>query len=301
MALEKTVTRSIGTEGVGIHSGRHVRLVLRPAPPGSGVVFVRTDLGCRVPARAENLRSHLLATTLGADGVEVGTVEHLLAALHGRGVTNVEVEIDGAEVPILDGSALPFVEMIEEAGVEEQGVTLPEIVVTSTVRVADGERWIEVHPAAALQIDYRVRFEAAAIGWQHYQAVLDPTRFADAIAPARTFGMLSEAPELRRRGLGLGASLDNCVVVDGHRVLSGPLRFQDEFVRHKVLDLIGDLALLEYPLVGRIVAHRAGHGLHLALVRELLARPESWVLAEPGRAAAFTVRPYHAELEASAG
>ena len=301
MALEKTVAGVVATEGIGIHSGRHVRLELRPACPGSGVVFVRTDLGCRIPARAENLRSHLLATTLGADGAEVGTVEHLLAALYGRGVTNVEIGIDGAEVPILDGSARPFVDLLETVGVEEQGVTLPEIVVTDAIRVAEGERWIEVRPAPEFHVDYRVRFEAAAIGWQHYQAVLDPDRFTEAVAPARTFGMLAEAPDLRRRGLGLGASLDNCVVVDGHRVLSGPLRFQDEFVRHKVLDLVGDLALLEYPVRGSIVAHRAGHGLHLALVRELLARPESWVLAEPGRAAAFTVRPYRVELEASAG
>jgi len=298
MAWQKTIRRSVGTEGIGIHRGEHVTLTLRPAPAGTGIIFVRKDLGVSIPARAENTRDLSYATTLAVRGAEVGTVEHLMAALAGMGITNVYVDIDGAEVPILDGSALPFVQMVRRAGVEEQHVSLPEVRLTDVVRVGNADRWVELHPAKGFSIDYSVRYESSAVGAQHFAAPITPTRFASAISPARTFGFLNEVAALRSRGLARGGTLDNCVVVDGERILSGSLRFRDEFVRHKVLDLLGDLALLEYPLRARVVARKAGHALHVELVQELLAHPEVWEFVEPDRVAPFTVHPYAGELEA---
>ncbi len=300
MAWQKTVRRAVSVDGVGIHGGERVTLRLRPAPPGTGVTFVRSDLGIEIPARAENARDLAYATTLRLRGAEARTVEHLMAALAGTGVTNAFVDMSAAEVPILDGSALPFVGLIEQAGVVEQGATVPELRVRRVVRVGDDERWIELRPAPALTVDYRVRYESAAVGQQRFVGEITPERFASSIAPARTFGFLEEVDALRRRGLGLGGSFDNCVVVDRARVLSGELRFRDEFVRHKVLDLIGDLALLEFPLRGLVVAHRAGHALHVAAVNQLLATPEAWELVEPDRVAPFTVRPYGGGVEPEA-
>jgi len=300
MAWQRTVRRSVSVNGVGIHGGEQVTLRLRPAPPGTGVVFVRTDLGISIPARAENARDLAYATTLRLRGAEARTVEHLMAAVAGTGITNLYVDLSAAEVPILDGSALPFVELLHGAGVVDQGASQPEMQVRRVIRVGDDERWIELRPAAELAVDYRVRYDSPAVGRQRFVGTITPRRFASAIAPARTFGFLEEVASLRSRGLGLGGSLDNCIVVDRDRILSGELRFPDEFVRHKVLDLIGDLALLEYPVRARVVAHRAGHALHVAAVNELLASPEAWELVEPDRLAPFTVRPYGAEDEAEA-
>jgi UDP-3-O-[3-hydroxymyristoyl] N-acetylglucosamine deacetylase len=297
MAWQRTIRRTVRTEGIGIHRGEHTTLELRPAPAGTGIVFVRKDLGVSIPARAENTRDLAYATTLAVRGAEVGTVEHLMAALAGMGITNVFIELDGAEVPILDGSALPFVQMVQRAGVEEQRASLPEVRITEAVRVGDGERWVELHPAGELLVDYAVRYDSPAVGEQRFRAPITPERFAAAVAPARTFGFLNEVAALRSRGLARGGTLDNCVVVDGDRVLSGTLRFRDEFVRHKVLDLLGDLALLEYPLRARVVARKAGHALHVKVVQELLAHPEAWELVEPDRVAPFTVHPYAGEQQ----
>lgn len=300
MAWQKTIGRAVGASGVGIHGGEQVALRLRPAPPGTGVVFVRTDLGISIPARAENARDLAYATTLRLRGAEARTVEHLMAAVAGTGVTNVFVDLSAAEVPILDGSALPFVDLLTRAGVVDQGASLPEIHVRRVVRAGNDERWIELRPAPEFAVDYRVRYDSPAVGRQRFVGSITPQRFAATIAPARTFGFLEEVAGLRRRGLGLGGSLDNCIVVDRERIVSGELRFRDEFVRHKVLDLIGDLALLEYPVRALVVANRAGHALHVAAVHELLATPEAWELVEPDRVAPFTVRPYAGSSEAEA-
>jgi UDP-3-O-[3-hydroxymyristoyl] N-acetylglucosamine deacetylase len=231
---------------------------------------------------------------------EARTVEHLMAAVAGVGVTNLFVDLSAAEVPILDGSALPFVELVRRAGIVDQGVSLPEMLVRRAIRVGDKERWIELRAAPELFVDYLVSYDSPAVGKQRFVGAITPQRFVSAIAPARTFGFLEDVESLHRRGLGLGGSLDNCIVVDRERILSGGLRFRDEFVRHKVQDLIGDLALLEYPLRAKIVAHRAGHSLHVAAVNELLASPEAWELAEPDRLAPFTVRPYVGDFESAA-
>ncbi|MGC8915750.1 MAG: UDP-3-O-acyl-N-acetylglucosamine deacetylase [Thermoanaerobaculum sp.] len=303
MAWQRTLARAVETEGVGIHTGEHVKIRLRPAPAGTGVVFVRTDLGVAVPARAENARDFAFATTIGVRGAEVGTIEHLMSALYAFGVTNVFVDVSGPEVPVLDGSALPFVQMIRRAGILDQNASFPEVRVLSPVRVTDGDRFVELHPAPTFTVEYRVWYKAPVVGHQRMGFTVSPERYASAIAPARTFGFLSEVAGLRARGLGRGGNLENCVIVDDHRVLSGRLRFRDEFVRHKILDLIGDLALLEYPLRARVVAHKAGHALHVAAVRELLSQPEAWELFEPERVTPLSVRPFALEpvVQAAAG
>jgi len=300
MAWQCTIRRAASTSGVGIHQGEQAKLTLRPAPPCTGIVFVRTDLGEAIPARTENARDLAMATSLTRRGAQAGTVEHVLAALAGLGVTNAFVDLDGPEVPILDGSALPFVQMIERAGIEDQRISLAEIRLKEAIRVGDAGRSIELRPAHRLTVDYRISFASPAVGEQRFVGPLTPELFAEAVAPARTFGFLEEVEALRRRGLGKGATLDNCVVVDGGRVVSGQLRFADEFVRHKVLDLLGDLALLEYPVRAEVVADKAGHALHVAAIQRLLETPEAWELVEPDRVAPFTVQPLRAEWEGEA-
>jgi UDP-3-O-[3-hydroxymyristoyl] N-acetylglucosamine deacetylase len=301
MAQTATIRQAIELEGVGLHSGVAVKARLLPAPAGTGIVFLRTDRAAVIPARTESVTRTSFSTTLGVAGIEVATVEHLLSACFGLGITDLHIELDGPEVPILDGSALPFVELIEHVGVRPLGGALSVMVLKDVVRVEEGGRWVELRPAAELSIDYRVRFDAPAVGSQRFVAERIVERFRASIAPARTFGFLCEVPELRRRGLGHGGSLDNCVVVDGARVLSGQLRFRDEFVRHKVLDLLGALALLEHPLRAHVVASRAGEGLHVAALRALLARPDAWELAPSSASSTPTVQPYRWEHELFAG
>jgi UDP-3-O-[3-hydroxymyristoyl] N-acetylglucosamine deacetylase len=292
MAVERTINREVTVAGVGFHTGERAVVRLLPARHGSGVVFLR-DAGRPLPARAENVVG-VTGVALGRGDRQVGSTEHLLAALYGLGITDLAVEVDGPELPILDGSAAPWVALLEQAGLVSGAGRVPEIVVRRPLRVEAGSRFIELHPAPAVAVDCRVRFPIP-VGSQRILTTLSPRRFAEAIAPARTFEFLADVPALRRLGLGHGASLDSCVVFDRDRVLSGPLRFPDEPVRHKVVDLLGVLALLEYPLRALVVAVRPGHGLALALIRELLARPEHWDLLDPERVVPFSVTPVSAE------
>ncbi len=265
-----TLGHAVRVAGVGLHTGRHAAAVLHPAEAGQGVVFYRSDVDVFLPALAEEARSFDHATTLGTRGREVGTVEHVLSALVGAGVDDVLVEVDGPELPILDGSAAPWLEALHRAGLVRQPAAAAPYAPPEPVLVQgpQGKR-IEIRPARELRVSYTIDFPHPAIGRQSITAVITPESYARHIAPARTFGFLAEYEALKAHGLARGAHPDNCIVVGEERVESGTLRFADEFVRHKTLDLLGDLALVGRPLLGHVVVHRGGHALHVALARRL--------------------------------
>ena len=284
--LQHTLNTAIDCVGIGLHSGRRVRMALLPAQAGSGIVFRRTDLGRDIPADFRHVADTRLCTLLGLaedPAVRVGTVEHVMAALSGAGVHNAVVALDGPEVPILDGSADGFLFLIDCAGVVAQDEMAASIEVLRRVRVTDGDAFAELRPAAfGLDMALSIAFDAAAIGRQALTLRLTPETFRAELARARTFTVAGEVEQLRAAGLALGGSLDNAVVVDGARVLNpGGLRMADEFVRHKLLDAVGDLALAGAPLRGRFVAHRSGHALNNRLLRALFADATNWRLAPP--------------------
>ncbi|MBS0561546.1 MAG: UDP-3-O-acyl-N-acetylglucosamine deacetylase [Proteobacteria bacterium] len=276
-ARQRTLKAPIGCVGVGVHSGKRMRLRLVPAETGHGIVFRRTDLGLNIPARFDRVTDTRLNTTLSHETeaeCRVGTVEHLMAALYGCGIDNLLIEIDGPEVPILDGSAAPYVFLIQCAGVAEQAAPRAVIEIGRVVRVTDGEAWAEFRPAAwrGLDMALSIDFPAAVIGRQALSLRLTPESFRQELATARTFAMAEEVEQLRACGLALGGSLDNAVVVDGDAVLNPVgLRAPDEFVRHKLLDAVGDLALAGAALHGRFLASRSGHTLNNLLLHALFA------------------------------
>jgi UDP-3-O-[3-hydroxymyristoyl] N-acetylglucosamine deacetylase len=271
----KTINTSVSITGIGLHSGIYTTVELWPVPAGSGVTFVRADLdGLRIPALQASTTALDHATTVGKDDVQVGTVEHLLAALMACGITDVDIHIDGPEVPIIDGSALPFMHLIDAAGVRELDAEIAVLRLRNPVEIVDGDKSIRIVPANRLTIKYKIDFDHPVIGRESMQFDFDDEKghdnFLRKIAPARTFGFMRDVEKLRAAGLALGGSVENAVVLDERGVMNGPLRFKDEFVRHKILDLIGDLALLGRPVVGEITAYRAGHALHSRFVAEIL-------------------------------
>jgi UDP-3-O-[3-hydroxymyristoyl] N-acetylglucosamine deacetylase len=277
MAYRRTLRRAVGCTGIGLHSGRPVRLELKPAPAEHGIRFYRTDHDVEIACNLENLARLDHATTLSRDDVSVETVEHLLSALHALGVDDVRVEVDGPEIPIMDGSAAPFVILIHEAGLRPLAVSRQYLKILKPVEVVRGGKSARLSPADHFKISYTIGFDHPLLRHQSITVRVAPHTFATDIAPARTFGFLREVETLRRAGLALGGSLENAVVIGETGVLNN-LRFDDEFVRHKVLDAIGDLTLLGYPVVGHLEAVKAGHALHAALARELMATPEAWTL-----------------------
>ncbi len=278
-----TIARSVSISGIGLHGGTAARLVLSPGDAGQGIVFRRVDLGdtASIPARFDLVADTRLCTLLAdpaAPAVRVGTVEHLMAAIACAGIDDLLVEIDGPEIPILDGSARPFVSLLAEAGRVDRGGTATAIAVRRPIRVEDGQAFASLLPAPAFALDLSIDFAVSAIGRQ--SIVLDPLSRRDVdveLADARTFTLLSEIDRLREAGLARGGSLDNAVVVDGGRVLNpSGLRMRDEFVRHKALDAVGDLRLAGGPILGRYVAHRAGHALNNRVLRALFADRANW-------------------------
>ena len=283
MDFQTTLGKVVRCAGVGVHSGRRAVLTLKPAAAGHGIAFARTDLALkdvRIPARGDLVTDVTLETRLeNASGASVSTVEHLLAALAGLEVDNALIEIDGPEVPIMDGSSAVFCELVREAGI----VSLPRprrrLRILETIEVQHGHKWARLSPAAGryLSIKARIDFENPVIGVQTVALRFAPGVFAREIAFARTFGFLHEVDYLRARGMALGGSLDNAIVVDGDGIMNPEgLRAHDEFVRHKVLDAVGDLSLAGGPIAGHYEANMPGHALNNALVRKLLENPQAW-------------------------
>jgi UDP-3-O-[3-hydroxymyristoyl] N-acetylglucosamine deacetylase len=286
---QRTLKAPIGCVGVGLHSGSRVSLTLRPALPDHGVVFRRTDLGREIPARFDHVAEGRLATSLvdpGDPDVRVGTIEHLMAALAGTGVCNVLVEVDGPELPILDGSAFPYVFLIDCAGIAEQEAMQEVIEIRRPVRVAEDDSFVELRPARSgiigLEMALSIDFAAAAIGRQSVSLHLTTLSFRRQLSRARTFALAEEVERLRAAGLARGGSLENAVVVDQARVLNpGGLRMADEFARHKLLDAVGDLALAGAPIQGRFIAQRSGHALNNRVLRALFADRSAWRIGSP--------------------
>lgn len=267
--------------GVGVHTGAYTRVNVRPAAVGAGIVFVRTDVRDRdnlIPATGEAVCKTQLGTVIGnAAGVTVSTIEHLMAAFAMLGVDNAIVEVDGPEMPIMDGSSLPFVRILDRAGLRSQEAARNYIEILDTVEVIDGDKRATLKPADGFEVAFTIEFPTAAIGRQAIDMAMDEQAFLEELADCRTFGFLSDVEALRAMGLARGGSMENCVVIDDDRVLNPEgLRRPDEFVRHKALDAIGDLYVLGGPVIGRFEGVLAGHGLNNALVRALLARPDAW-------------------------
>ncbi|MFL5320074.1 MAG: UDP-3-O-acyl-N-acetylglucosamine deacetylase [Myxococcaceae bacterium] len=271
---QRTIEAPVSCQGVGLHSGAPVNLTLRPAPENSGIVFVRTDLEkpVAIPAHSQYVVDTSLATTIGKDGAKVSTVEHLMSALCGLGIDNLRVEVDGPEVPIMDGSAAPFVYLVRSAGIRVQDEPKSFVVIKKTVTVTDGDKEATFSPANRFKVDCTIDFKHPLISDQAYQMEFSDRTFAREISRARTFGFLRDVEMLKKMGLARGGSLDNAIVVDEFSILNPDgLRFPDEFVRHKVLDALGDVSLFGKPVIGHLKAYKGGHALNHKLVQKVLS------------------------------
>ena len=283
MRYQQTIRNAISCLGVGLHTGEPAAMTLRPSRPDTGVAFLLRNGGgtpTSLTASIENLVPTELCTALrGANGRQVKTVEHVLAALAALEIDNIVIEVDGSELPAMDGSAAPFVRLVHAAGVMSQGRRQPYLKITQPIEVAEGGRRVRIEPSSTPRITYSIHYEHPLIKKQTYDYECSATAFEQEIAQARTFGFLHEVKALWSRGLAKGGTLENTVVLsDAGVVNESGLRFPDEFVRHKVLDLIGDLALLGVPFIGHIIADRSGHALHTRLVERILEESDKWVL-----------------------
>jgi UDP-3-O-[3-hydroxymyristoyl] N-acetylglucosamine deacetylase len=262
---QNTIRKTVSIEGVGLHSGKVARVTISPAPPDTGVVFKVRSTAERIPARPESVVNSHYATTLGVNGTRIQTVEHLMAAAFGLAIDNIEIEVDGPEIPALDGSAKPFVTLLNAAGRVQQSPRRRLLALPCPLRVGDGERWMQIVPSDTFRVSYTLDNDHPAIGTQVLSWSPSERSFVEEFAPARTYGFLRDLGLMRKNGLARGGSLDNAIVLGNRGALNG-LRYRDEFVRHKILDLLGDLALLGRPIGAHVIARNGGHALNLELV-----------------------------------
>ncbi|HMA31745.1 MAG TPA: UDP-3-O-acyl-N-acetylglucosamine deacetylase [Casimicrobiaceae bacterium] len=283
MLRQRTLKTTIRTTGVGLHTGARVELTLRPAQPDTGIVFHRVDLPqpVSIPAQASNVGDTRLSSSLAKDGATISTVEHLMSALAGLGIDNLHVDVSGPELPIMDGSAGPFVFLLQSAGIEEQPAPKRYLRVRASVEMRDGDKWARFDPFPGFKLDFTIDFPHPVFGSENRHVVIDFAEhsYVKEVARARTFGFMQDVEAMRSAGLALGGSLQNAIVLDETRILNVEgLRYDNEFVKHKVLDAIGDLYLLGHPLIGQYTAFKPGHALNNALARALLARPDAYDL-----------------------
>ncbi|EKE71445.1 UDP-3-O-acyl-N-acetylglucosamine deacetylase [Gallaecimonas xiamenensis] len=284
MIRQRTLKSAIRATGVGLHSGNKVSLCLRPAPVNTGIVFRRVDLDPvkEIPADGRLVQDTMLCTCLhGEEGVKVATIEHLCAALAGLGIDNLYVEIDSPEIPIMDGSSSPFVFLLQSAGVEEQNAAKKFIRIKDVIRVEMGDKWAEFRPYQGFKMDVAIDFNHPAMEGRNQRLVMDfsTTSFVKEVSRARTFGFMKDIETLRANNLALGGSMENAVVLDEYKILNGEgLRYEDEFVKHKLLDAVGDLYLAGHSIIGEFRSYKSGHALNNLMVREILAHQEKWEL-----------------------
>jgi UDP-3-O-[3-hydroxymyristoyl] N-acetylglucosamine deacetylase len=293
MYLQQTINKTVNCSGIGLHSGGPVNLRLVPAPIDTGIVFLRKTAKGPIPVKVDGTKviGTQLCTTIGENGTKVQTVEHLLAALSGLQITNLIIELDSPELPIMDGSAKPFVDLILNAGIRSQGVPQAVLKITHPIEVSDGEKWIRIRPSWKFSVNCTIRFDHPLLAHQNCSFEPITEDFSEWIAPARTFGFLEEVEALRSHGLARGGSLENAVVVGPNGVLNKEgLRYADEFVRHKILDILGDLSLLGMPILGEVEAYCSGHQLNTKLVSEILSSTDCWTIIKD-RPAAAQIQP----------
>jgi UDP-3-O-[3-hydroxymyristoyl] N-acetylglucosamine deacetylase len=276
---QRTLKEEVSCTGIGLHSGDRIKLKIRPAPPDTGIRFIRADVEGKpmVEAHFDNVVDTTLATTVGLNGSKVATVEHLMAAFFGLGIDNAIVVLDGPEVPIMDGSAAPFVFLIKSAGIKEQALLKRFIVIKKPLSLDDGNRSVSIFPSKELKISYRIDFNHPLLRNQKYEMTFSGRDFVREISRARTFGFLKDVEALKESGFARGGSLDNAVVIDDFRILNEEgLRFKDEFVRHKILDFIGDLAMIGSPVIGHFVVEKSGHFLNQLMLKRLMKEKKKW-------------------------
>ena len=291
-----TIQRPVSCCGVGLHTGRTVNLTINPAPANTGILFLRSDIESRpvIPARVERVVDTTLATTIGEGLHTVSTTEHLLAALRGCGVDNAVIDLDSHEAPIMDGSAGPFVRLLKTAGLRQQHSLRKMLRITRPITFAAGDKAMRIEPYDGYKVSARIQFDNAVISEQRYSVEVTPERFSREIARARTFGFVEQVEQLWQNGLALGGTLDNVIAIhwNRHSILNEDgLRFDDEFIRHKVLDIIGDLALLGSPVLGHVIADRSGHELHRAFMQTIIDSPQSWEYVTFKQRGASLARP----------
>lgn len=279
MRLQKTLRHEVCFEGIGLHTGLYAKVCLKPASRDTGVVFVRTDRQISIKASIDAVTDTAFSTTLGFNGVKIRTVEHILAAIAGLGIDNVIVEVNGPEIPILDGSSFELASLLIKGGIAKQSKNKPRIKITNPLVLTDGHAEIAVFPYEGRRITYHIHFDHSLLGEQNLSVELNKENFLLEIAPARTFGFLKDVEYLKANGFAKGGSFDNAIVLGEKSILNSTgLRFKDEFVRHKILDLIGDLSLVGLPIYGHIIANKSGHTTHLKFLKKLLSHPDSWQL-----------------------
>jgi UDP-3-O-[3-hydroxymyristoyl] N-acetylglucosamine deacetylase len=279
MHLQRTLKKEINCSSIGLHTGRKINMKIKPAPADRGIVFIRTDLPDAAPilARYDNVCDTTLATTLGSNGISVSTVEHLLSAFSGMGVDNAIIELDSFEVPVMDGSALPFVNMLKEVGTHVQKKNKKLLIIRKAVCVTSGDSSAMLLPADEFKITYEIDFKHPVIGNQSYSMTFSDEKYEKDICAAQTFGFLKDLEFLQAKGLALGGSLKNAIVLDDNKIINKEgQRIENVFVKHKILDAIGDLFLLGMPIIGHFIAHKSGHRLNNLLLKELMSKKDCW-------------------------
>lgn len=292
MRLQRTIKKVVSFEGIGLHTGKNSKVKLRPAPRDTGIVFFRSDKGKYINATLKAVCDSAFATTIGSNGTRIKTVEHLLAALSGMGIDNVIVEIEGSEIPIMDGSSARFVDLIRKSGIAKQASIRPYLRITKPVVFTEGHAEVSAIPYNGRRITYRIQFDHRLLGNQKMTIDLEDDTFITELAPARTFGFLKDVECLRANGFAKGGSLENAIILSETSILNASgLRFEDEFIRHKLLDFIGDVSLIGFPIYGHLIASRSGHTANLKFLKTLMSAPECWEIvseAEHTRAVAYT-------------
>ncbi|OGW38533.1 MAG: UDP-3-O-[3-hydroxymyristoyl] N-acetylglucosamine deacetylase [Nitrospirae bacterium RBG_13_39_12] len=279
MRLQRTLKQEVSFEGIGLHSGQYSKVRLKPAPRDTGIIFIRTDKGVTIKASVNSVTDTAFSTTLGYNGAKIRTVEHILATLAGLGIDNLFIEINGPEIPILDGSSTELTSLIIKNGIAKQSKKRPYLIIANPISLTDGNAEIVALPYNGRKITYVIHFNHHLLGIQKLSLDLNEENFAIEIAPARTFGFLKDVEYLRANGFAKGGSFDNAIILGESGILnSSGLRFKDEFVRHKILDLIGDLSLIGFPIYGHIIANKSGHSTNLKFLKKLLSHPDCWEL-----------------------